>query len=200
MRVAVLDYAVGNLFSITNALRRLGADASATSEPQELREADAIVLPGVGSFPAAMERLRGLGGLLGDLAGEKPILGICLGMQLFFEGSVEGGSWTRGLGLLPGRVVELPLDVKKPHIGWNQVWPLWASTLLEGVPPGGYFYFVHSYYAETRGSHVAAYTGYGVEFPSVVESPPIYGAQFHPEKSGRLGMRVLENFLGVVKR
>ncbi len=200
MRVAVLDYAVGNLFSITNALRRLGADAAATSEPRSLVEADAIVLPGVGSFPAAAERLRGLGGLLGDLAGEKPLLGICLGMQLFFEGSVEGGGWTPGLGLLPGRVEELPPGVKKPHIGWNQVHPLRDSTLLEDVPPGSYFYFVHSYYAETSGSHVAAYTEYGVEFPSVVESPPIYGTQFHPEKSGRLGMRVLGNFLREARR
>jgi len=200
VRVAVLDYAVGNLFSITAALRRLGADAEVTPLGPGLEEADAIVLPGVGSFPAAMGRLGPAASMLREAASEKPVLGICLGMQLFFEESIEGGPPTRGLGLLPGRVVELPAGVKRPHMGWNTVWPVGEPALLEGVEPGSYFYFVHSYYAETRGPHVAGYTEYGVRFPSLVESPPLYGTQFHPEKSGRKGMLVLRNFLREAKR
>ena len=200
MKVAVLDYAVGNLFSISNALRRLGAEPTVTSDPRLLEEADAVVLPGVGSFPAAAARIAPVAGLLRRLAREKPVLGVCLGMQLFFQSSLEGGRETPGLSLLPGRVVPLPPRVKGPHMGWNTVHPVAPSRLLEGVPGDSYFYFVHSYYADTAGGHVVATTRYGVEFPSVVETPPLYGTQFHPEKSGRLGLKVLGNFLGEAKR
>ncbi len=200
MKVVVLDYAVGNVFSIVNAFRRLGADAVLSFKAGAFDSADAVVLPGVGSYPAAMSRLETLRSYLDGIVGSKPILGICLGLQLFFEESLEGGAPVRGLGYLSGRVVPLPPSVKRPHMGWNQVFNIGSSELLEGVPDGSFFYFAHSFYASTSGEPVKAFTDYGVRFPSVVESGGLYGTQFHPEKSGRVGRIVLENFLRIARR
>ncbi len=199
--VAVIDYGVGNRFSIQAGLRRAGARPLLTRDPRIVGDADGIVLPGVGSFPAAMRVMEETGILdviRGHVRAGKPLLGVCLGMQLLFEESSEWGG-SRGLGLLPGRVVELP-TWHKPHMAWSRVWRVSESRLLRGVEHGAYFYFAHSYYAETRGEHVKAYSVHrGFRFPAVVEKHPVYGTQFHPEKSGGVGRLVLRNWVGVVE-
>ena len=200
-RIAVVDYGVGNRFSITAGIRRAGGDPVLTRDERLVGDADGIVLPGVGSFPAAMRLLEETG--LEDVIREhvsagRPLLGVCLGMQLLFEYSAEWGGY-RGLGLLPGRVVPLP-TWRKPHMAWTRVWRVSESRLLKGIDYGEYFYFAHSFYADTRGGHVKAYAVHqGFRFPAVVEMHPVYGTQFHPEKSGAPGRRLLRNWLGVVE-
>ncbi len=199
--IAVVDYGVGNRFSIVAGVRRAGGRPVLTRDERLVREADGIVLPGVGSFPAAMRLLEETG--LEDVVREhvasgRPLLGVCLGMQLLFEYSEEWGGH-RGLGLLQGRVVQLP-TWRRPHMAWTRVWRVGDSTLLRGIEYGEYFYFAHSYYADTRGEHVKAYAVHqGFRFPAVVEKHPVYGTQFHPEKSGAAGRRLLENWVGVVR-
>ncbi len=198
--IAVIDYGVGNRFSIQAGLRRTGAKPVLTRDARLVSDADGVVLPGVGSFPAAMRVMSRTG--IVDVIREhvkagKPLLGVCLGMQLLFEESSEWGG-SRGLGFLPGRVVELP-TWHKPHMAWSRVWRTSDSRLLAGVEPGEYFYFAHSYYAETSGGHVKAYSVHrGFRFPAVVEKHPVYGTQFHPEKSGSAGRVVLRNWVSVV--
>ncbi len=200
MRIVILDYALGNVFSLYVAFRRLSADIEISSDEKVLKNCDAVVLPGVGSFPAAMQRIEPIRWFLEDMKGEKPMLGICLGLQLFFESSVEGGVKTKGLGFIKGEVVELPNTVKKPHMGWNTVVKIADSTLLKDLD-NEYFYFAHSYYAQVREDNVVkAVTTYGVKIPSVVEKDSLFGTQFHPEKSGKYGRQVLINFLKFVKR
>jgi glutamine amidotransferase len=180
-----------------NSLRRLSIDAELVSTPDEIERAERIILPGVGAFSAGMAGLQSRGliePLREQAARGTPILGICLGMQLLFEGSEELGEY-EGLGLLPGRIVRFPADGPKvPHIGWNQLQHTGRSALLSGVPDGGYAYFVHSYYAVTPPDLVLACTDYGLPFPSVVGQGNVYGAQFHPEKSQGVGLRLLTNF------
>lgn len=200
--IGIVDYGMGNLFSVSKALERLGTPYFISEARQELQEADALLVPGVGAFPDAMARLHELG-LIKTFtefaASGKPVLGICLGMQLLFEESNENGV-TTGLGLLPGRVVRFPgvtaagEPYKVPHMGWNRLRfknqsPLTANLESEHV------YFVHSYFVKTDEPDVLiAISDYDVEVPAVVGRNNVYGMQFHPEKSSVLGMQLLRNF------
>jgi glutamine amidotransferase len=203
--IAIVDYGVGNLRSVQKALERVGAMAVVSADPATLDAAQGIVLPGVGAFGDGMAQLQTrhlVEPVLRQVAQDKPLLGICLGMQLLFDESEEMGLH-QGLGLLPGRVVRFPEgDLKVPHIGWNQLHLASARPemeILSGIAPGAHAYFVHSYYVvPAEPADVLATTDYGLEFASVVARGRIYGAQFHPEKSQDVGLRLLENFAGVV--
>jgi glutamine amidotransferase len=205
MMIAIVDYGVGNLRSVQKALERVGATAIVTANPADLDTARGIVLPGVGAFGDGMEHLRARGlvdPVLQQVDRAKPLLGICLGMQLLFEESEEMGHH-QGLGLLPGQVVRFPEgELKVPHIGWNQLHKTGnnpARALLAGVTTGAYAYFVHSYYAQPDdASDIVATTEYGPVFASVVGRDRIFGAQFHPEKSQEVGLRLLQNYARVV--
>ena len=204
--IAIVDYGVGNLRSVQKALERVGAQAIVSDDPAVLDAARGVILPGVGAFGDAMANLHSrelLAPVLRQAGKRKPLLGICLGMQLLFDESEEMGHHP-GLGLLPGRVVRFPEGkLKVPHIGWNQL-RLPAATmtgegLLEGIAPGAYAYFVHSYYAmPEHEADVLATTEYGVAFASVVGRETVWGAQFHPEKSQEVGLRLLANFCRLV--
>lgn len=197
MRIAVVDYGAGNLVSIGRALETVGATVSLARDGAALVGADALVVPGVGAAGPAMARLgrHGLVEPIRDWARSgRPYLGICLGLQLLFEGSDEDGSTT--LGLLPGRSAELRDAPTLPHIGWNQVERRRNHPLLDGVPDGADCYFVHSYVAAPADrSIVVAETTHGAPFPSVIASDAILGVQFHPERSGVDGLRLLANFV-----
>ena len=199
LRVAVADYGAGNLVSIRRALETVGAVATVVRDPAAVDEADALVVPGVGAAAPAMARLERYG--LADairtwVADDRPFLGICLGLQLLYEGSDEDGAET--LGLLAGRTVALRGAPTLPHIGWNQVERRRDHSILDGVPDGADLYFVHSYVvAPTDPSSVIAQTVHGSPFPSVVVSDRLVGVQFHPERSGRDGLQVLANFVAL---
>ncbi|MFN3598823.1 MAG: imidazole glycerol phosphate synthase subunit HisH [Aquificaceae bacterium] len=196
MNLLVVDYGMGNLRSVSKALERVGFKVKVSSEPEEVKKAPALVLPGVGAFKDAMGNLKRLGlykEILRHIEKGKPYLGICLGLQLLFEKSYEFGK-TEGLGVLEGEVVLLPTTVKVPHIGWNQIWKRKPSWLLEGLKEGEYFYFVHSYHVvPKRQGVILTTTDYGIDFVSSVEYENIFAFQFHPEKSQRAGLRLLEN-------
>jgi glutamine amidotransferase len=196
----VIDYGVGNLFSMSNALRKAGLRVEVAEEPSTLSGSDAVVLPGVGNFGAAAANLEPFRAALKATVDEgTPLLGSCLGMQLLFERSEESPG--NGLGLLPGEVKRFVGEMKTPHMGWNTVEPTRGSPLLDGVKPGSYFYFVHSYYPEPADPRdTLASTSYGGTFASIVERGSVYGTQFHPEKSGEAGARLLANYAGLVKR
>ncbi len=198
--MCVVDYGVGNLRSITRGLEKAGAKVKLTRSVEDLIEAEAVVLPGVGAFRDALKNIEPLRNiLLQEVKNGKPFLGICLGLQILFEESTEGGR-TQGLSLIKGKVVKLPDSVKVPHIGWNTIEIKKRNPLLNDVAEGAYFYFVHSYYAIPEDEEViVATTKYGVEFPSVICNGNIFATQFHPEKSGEVGLRVLRNFVRVVK-
>ena len=199
---AIIDYDAGNIKSVENALRFLGHDVVVTSDPGTILRADHVILPGVGAFGDAMQRIRGLG--LEDTIQEvvrrgTPFLGICLGLQLFFEESEESPG-VRGLGLLPGKIRRIPDgDGRKvPQIGWNDLSFPRESRLFAGLKEGSYVYFVHSYYLEAGDpDDVTARTEYGVSIDAAVEHGNLFACQFHPEKSERVGMRILENFMAV---
>ena len=197
-RIGIIDYGVGNLRSVQKGLSLKGAQPVITSEEEVLQGCDAFVLPGVGAFGDAMDRLSPLKDLLLDSLDEKPILGICLGMQLFFEEGEEGGLH-QGLGIMRGRVVRLPANVKVPQMGWNRVRVVKEARLMQGIKSGEYFYFVHSYYAVPEEDVTVASTHYGVEIPAVVEKGYALATQFHPEKSGDSGLKILENFVSMVR-
>ena len=199
--LAVIDYGAGNLHSVLHALNHLGvASIRVVRQPHDLSGADKIILPGVGAFGAGMQQLheQGLVGPLKDaLYAGKPYLGICLGMQFLFEDSDEMGAH-QGLGLLPGTVTRFPEQpgLKVPHMGWNQLDVRRPSPLLEGIVPGSYAYFVHSYYcAPTTPDDILVTVDYGLPFTAVVARDNIYGVQFHPEKSQKTGLQLLHNFL-----
>ena len=199
--IAIVDYGVGNLRSVQKALERVGAEAVVSGDPGALDAARGVVLPGVGAFGDGMDQLRARGlaePVLHHVEAGKPLLGICLGMQLLFEESEEMGQHT-GLGLLPGRVVRFPEgELKVPHIGWNQL-QVRQDPLLEGIADGSYAYFVHSYYvAPAEAEDVLATTEYGIAFAAVVGRGRVWGAQFHPEKSQEVGLRLLQNFARLV--
>jgi imidazole glycerol-phosphate synthase subunit HisH len=198
-RLAILDYGMGNLRSVEKALEHVGAASEITREHDRIRAADGIVLPGVGAFPKAMEAVRRLelDSLLRELAGNgRPVLGICLGVQLLFEQSTELGG-AEGIGLLEGSVDVLPAPgLKLPQIGWNPVSWRHATPLTEGLGNPCAFYHVHSFAPlPARAEDVLGTAEYGVEFVTAVARPPVWGVQFHPEKSGPDGLRLLSNFV-----
>lgn len=197
--IAIVDYGAGNLRSVELALSRLQEETAVTRDPEMLERADGIILPGVGAFADAMRALRESGvipALREQAAGGKPLLGICLGMQMLLDGSEEGPG-VPGLGLIPGQVRRLPdCGLKIPHIGWNSLSPAKEDPLLEGLPAEPYVYFVHSYACRADNlADVLTVTEYGVPFHSAVRRGNLVGMQFHPEKSGRVGERLLRNFL-----
>ncbi len=196
---AIVDYGVGNLKSVTNAMKHLGLETRITGRAEELERADAIILPGVGAFPDAAERLRapGLDKLLAEQAERKPILGICLGMQLLFDTGEEVRP-CKGLGLVPGSVRKIATGRKLPHIGWNSLRFPNPSPLFAGLEEGCCVYFVHSFCAVAdREGDVIAATDYGVPVVAAVGRGNVYGCQFHPEKSGEVGLQILKNFGGL---
>ena len=200
--IAVIDYDAGNLFSVANALESLGLDYTFTADPAVIEKADGVILPGVGAFPDAMEKLssRGLIPVLRKAAKEKPFLGICLGMQVLFEEGEEF-TLTEGLGLLPGRVkaIEAP-GLKIPHMGWNELIFAKDCPLTAGLPENPYVYFVHSFCAAPQQENLVAYCQYGQDVPALVwDGKYCYGAQFHPEKSGDVGLAILKNFAGLCR-
>jgi glutamine amidotransferase len=194
-QIAIVDYGMGNLRSAYRGLERGGAKPVITDKKEDLEASDAIVLPGVGAFEDAMANLYPLREVIIKEAEKKPMLGICLGLQLLFTTSEEGEG--RGLDLIKGRVVRLPRNVKIPHMGWNSLEIKRDSRLLAGIKSGDYFYFVHSYYALPEEEVTVATTSYGVEIPAIVEKGNVFATQFHPEKSGKLGLKLLENFVEI---
>jgi imidazole glycerol-phosphate synthase subunit HisH len=197
---AVIDYRVGNIFSMTTALRRAGFEVDVTADPARLGSADAVVLPGVGNWTVASENIAPLKRLIKDVVSEgKPFLGSCLGVQIMLEDSEEGKG--EGLGLIKGSVRRFRAAAKVPHMGWNTISWVKETPLFEGVADDAYFYFVHSFYPAPADAGVtAAITTYGEEFTSVIAEGNVCGTQFHPEKSGRSGALLLENFRRMVKR
>jgi glutamine amidotransferase len=195
--IAIIDYKVGNLYNLKNALDFQGLESRICDEPGQLEDATHYILPGVGAFAPAMDCFRRAGmekGVRAGIASGKPFLGICVGMQLMFDESEEDGLH-EGLGLIGGRVVRFSHDLKIPQIGWNQVAIQRDDPLLKGVPDGSYFYFVHSYYAVLREeSDALGLTDYGEVFPAIVHRGNMWGVQFHPEKSQNPGLRLLKNF------
>ena len=201
--IAIVDYGIGNLGSVTKGFRQAGAEVELCGDPAALRRADALVLPGDGAFGAAMDEIeaRGLVPLLREAVAEgKPLFGICIGMQLLFEESEEHGRH-RGLGILPGRVRRFDDALTVPHMGWNTLRARRAHPLLEGVPDGAHVYFVHSYYCDAPDEVVIATSDYGHDFAAIVGRDNVLGLQFHPEKSQAVGLRLVANFVaGVASR
>ena len=193
----IIDYGAGNLFSVRNALNYLGCENRISSDKNDIIGADRLILPGVGAFGDAMDKLKssGLIEVIKQEAVKKPFLGICLGMQLLFEESYEFGKHA-GLGLIPGAVklMEPKGDLAIPQMGWNSLDFNNPCPLLGGISDGAYVYFVHSYAADCPDSYVSAYADYGGKVTALVHSGTIYGAQFHPEKSGETGLNILRNF------
>jgi len=199
-RIAILDYGVGNLRSVEKALEHVGATATISRDPGEVRAADGVILPGVGAFPRAMERIRAYG--LDELIDERraagvPILGICLGLQLLFDSTTELGG-ASGLALLSGEVAELSAPgLKIPHIGWAPVRWEKPSALTEGIESETPFYLVHSFAPQPRHEDLLGSAAYGERFACAAERDNVYGVQFHPEKSSSAGLRLLSNFAGI---
>lgn len=194
--IAVVDYGAGNLFSVKNALDFLSVQSVLTDDPAVLEAADGIILPGVGAFPDAMNMLQKaeLVEPIQTQAAKKPLLGICLGMQMLFEAGFEFAE-TRGLGLIAGTVRKIKdSGLKIPHMGWNDLTVQNPCAMTEGLADGAYVYFVHSFCAETADENIACHTHYGERIPALVHKDNIYGAQFHPEKSGDAGLLMLKNF------
>jgi glutamine amidotransferase len=202
-RIAVVDYGIGNLRSAEKALQHLHADAALTSDRSAIESAEAVVLPGVGAFGACMQALRraGLEGATRAAATDgRPFLGICIGMQMLFDGSDESPE-VSGLGIISGRVTRLPRTVRLPQMGWNTLEVVAGSCLGADLPEPAWLYFVHSYApAPDDPSVVAAWCDYGRRFAAAVEQGPVWATQFHPEKSGAVGMRMLSNFVDAVDR
>jgi glutamine amidotransferase len=196
-----MNYGVGNLRSVKRGLEKAGAEVLITRNAKDLKKSDAIVLPGVGAFSAAMENLNPLSATIRQASENgKPILGICLGLQVLFARSEEGGL-ADGLNIISGDVIKLPETVKIPHMGWDTVRIVRNNPLLEGVQDNSYFYFAHSYLPKPPEQNViVATTEYGVKFPSIVAKRNIFATQFHPEKSGKTGLIILRNFVDSVKR
>ena len=199
--IAVVDYGVGNLKSVSNAFAYLGIETKITGDPDELELAQAIVLPGVGAFPDAAEKLRatGLDQSVVKQGRKKPVLGICLGMQLLLDRGEEVRPCP-GLGVIKGVCARIPTEEKLPHIGWNSLTFPNRSPLFEGVDEGSYVYFVHSFSAQhTDPDQGSAVSQYGVSVIAAVQNGNFFGCQFHPEKSGETGLAILQNFAGLTR-
>ena len=198
--IAIVDYGVGNLFSLSSSLRALDLEVLVTADPEQIRQADRIILPGVGAFGDAADKLRSTGldrVVISEAHEGKPLLGICLGMQLLFEKSLEFGEHD-GLGLLRGKVVpmqgRIPKELKIPQMGWNALIPKREHPLLRDVNEGDCVYFVHSYFAADCDDSLVAVTEYGIELTAVAAKDNVMGCQFHPEKSGKVGLSILRAF------
>lgn len=197
MKIILLDYGAGNVTSVERALRRLGANPERSNSPESITNAEAIILPGVGHYSAlirALDKQNLRSALVGALHRGVPFLGICLGLQALYNSSEEAPQ-LQGLNVLPGRVCALPSSVKLPHMGWNQLKLTQPSRLLEGISPGAYFYFAHSFAATDVNGEAVALCNYGADFAAVIEKQNIFAVQFHPEKSGDAGACLLQNFL-----
>ncbi len=200
--IAIIDYGAGNIFSVKNALDYLKMENKLTADKQDIINANALILPGVGAFPSAMQMLEnsGLIDIIKEQALKKPFLGICLGMQLLFEKGYEFEE-CEGLGLIKGSVekmIEPQLVI--PHMGWNKLEIQHENPLLSGLDKESYVYFVHSYKAVCSDENISAYSTYGGKVPALVtDGKTVFGAQFHPEKSGDTGLRILKNFGGLIK-
>ncbi|AWC28097.1 imidazole glycerol phosphate synthase subunit HisH [Bacillus cytotoxicus] len=200
--IAIIDYGMGNIRSIEQALTSIGVEHFVTDRQREIVKSDGVILPGVGAFPKAMEALEAkkLVTVLQECGKTgKPFLGICLGMQLLFEKSEEMKS-SNGLGLLPGVVRKLQVPYKIPHMGWNRLTKTKEMPIWNRVADGSFVYYVHSYYAECPNDMICGTSEYGISVPGLVAKGNIFGAQFHPEKSGEIGIQMLANFKGVVKQ
>lgn len=200
--ISIIDYGMGNLRSVQKALEYIGEEAIITNDKDIIMKSSGIIVPGVGAFPDAMENLKktGMDKVIKNAAKEnKPLLGICLGMQLFFESSDEG-TLEKGLGILKGKVTKIKGDVKIPHMGWNSLNIKNMSPLLKKTTEGSFVYFVHSYYVSSiDSSSLYAVCSYGVEIPAVISLNNVFGVQFHPEKSGETGINMLRNFAMISK-
>jgi len=200
--IIILDYGLGNLRSVEKAIEKVGGTPQITSDPKDMGKTDGIILPGVGAFRDAQANLGKLApALIEQVEAKKPLLGICLGLQLLFTESTEGGTY-RGLDIIKGRVVRFREGLKVPHMGWNTLSIVDRDCpLTQDIDSGAYVYFVHSYYGAVENArNVVAETEYGVIFPSIVSKRNVYATQFHPEKSGATGLRILRNFVNIVKR
>jgi glutamine amidotransferase len=199
--VSVVNYGVGNLRSIKKGLEKSGAKVLITRNPKDLSQSDAIVFPGVGAFAEAVKNVVPISDVLLQAAENgKPFFGICLGLQLLFTRSSEGGS-NNGLDLISGDIVKLPDSVKNPHMGWNTIDLVKSHPLLEGIQNHSYVYFVHTYVPQpSEHTAVVATTEYGVKFPSIIAEQNLFATQFHPEKSSKTGLTILKNFTKTVKR
>ena len=207
-KISIIDYGVGNLYSVIKAFRKFSDNTSVTEEPEEIRSSDAIVLPGVGSFELGMKgiKLRGLEDVIKEFAASgKPVLGICLGAQMMLAKGYEFGTFD-GLDLISGQVVPFPKLIpgtKTPHIGWNSIYRHdnpWDDTILKSINKNDNVYFVHSFILEPSSKeNILALTRYGdCEFCSAIKKGNIYGCQFHPEKSGEIGMKIIKDFIGLI--
>jgi len=198
--IAIIDYGAGNLRSVVNAINRLGYQAKVTSSPQDVLNAEAVILPGVGAAADTMANLQKLGlvsPIQRFISEGRPFLGVCIGLQVLFSGTEEGG-WHECLGTVPGVVRRFSPGLKIPHMGWNQVKQRNSHPIFEGIPDGANFYFVHSYYVEPEDrSLVAGETEYGIPFCSVMAKDNLIATQFHPEKSGEVGLKIYDNFIKI---
>lgn len=204
--IAIIDYGVGNLFSLSASLKVLGAETKVTNKEEDLRTADRIILPGVGAFEDAIAKLRATGlveAILEETEKGKPLLGICLGMQLLFETSYEYGEH-KGLGLIPGEIASIEADLparpsgeklKVPHIGWNSLHLKNEDPLFKYIKEGDYVYYVHSFYGKNCLENTIASSNYDIEITGAVRRGSVYGTQFHPEKSGNVGLNILRAFM-----
>lgn len=196
--IAIIDYGVGNLFSLTSSFKAIGEEIVITSDVETIQKADKLILPGVGAFGDASKKLMESGldkVILQEVKNNKPLLGVCLGMQMLFTKSYEFGEY-EGLGLIDGKVVyiDLPSEYKIPHIGWNALHFKKDSPILKYITENDYVYFVHSYHAIDCESSLVATTDYGKEITAIVQKNNVYGCQFHPEKSGDVGLKILKAF------
>ena len=196
--IAIIDYGVGNLFSLTSSFQKIGEEIIVTSDVETIKKADKLILPGVGAFGDASKQLFDSGldkTILEEVKKGKPLLGVCLGMQMLFQKSYEYGEYD-GLGLIGGKVVyiDLPSEYKIPHIGWNALQFKKKSPILKYINENDFVYFVHSYHAVDCQDYLVATTDYGMEITAIVQNGNVYGCQFHPEKSGEVGLKILKAF------
>lgn len=200
MKIAIFDYGAGNIFSLKNALEKEGAEVEVIEDMEKPNEYSGIVFPGVGNFDPAIKRIRGYDTRdVREYLGNTPVLGICLGMEMFFEKSDEGKE--RGFGIMEGDVLVLPKTMKVPHMGWNNLEITRQGKLLEGISDDSWVYFVHSYRVQPKNQEIImAESDYGIRVPAVVEKGNYFGTQFHPEKSGDVGSIILKNFLRECKK
>ena len=199
-RIMIFDYGAGNLFSIKHALEKNGVETIIKNKFVNIKNINGLILPGVGNFKTAANKLVKVKKQINELKSEGiPMLGICLGMQLFFNNSEEGGG--QGLSLFDGKIMKLPKTVKVPQIGWNKINITKNKELVDGLEDNAWAYFVHSYYPKISDEKIEiANTTYGTKFPSIVGKDNIYGTQFHPEKSDKMGMRIIQNFVDICRR